>query len=49
MAKYGMGGRATRSASQARRPRHTVNHVSTGVYNVTATLSQCANVTTARR
>ena len=25
----------------------TVNHVSTGVYNVTATLSQCANVTTA--
>jgi hypothetical protein len=24
-----------------------VNHVSTGVYNVTATLSQCANVTTA--
>jgi hypothetical protein len=25
----------------------TVNHVSTGVYNVTATLSQCANVTSA--
>ena len=25
----------------------TVNHVSVGVYNVTATLSQCANVTTA--
>jgi hypothetical protein len=25
----------------------TVNHVATGVYNVTATLSQCANVTTA--
>ena len=25
----------------------TVNHVSTGIYNITATLSQCANVTTA--